>query len=115
MARAKGQPIRPVADGRMAVTRRVIRTHGHLVEALAMRGAMIRNGVQHAVTLEARLADTTTRAEAAERERDELRAKLALVAKLAATTPQFSNPIIAWEAERIRDDVLTWPESQRYT
>lgn len=29
-----------------------------------------------------------------------------LLARLAAKTPQFSNPLHAWEAERIRDEIL---------
>lgn len=29
-----------------------------------------------------------------------------LMAKLAAKTPQFDNPLVAMEAERIRDEIL---------
>lgn len=40
--------------------------------------------------------------EIARRYRDERR----LLAMLAARTPQFDNPLVAWEAERIRDEIL---------
>jgi hypothetical protein len=36
----------------------------------------------------------------------DMRRQLIAVAKLAADTPQFDNPLHAWEAQRIRDDVL---------
>lgn len=32
-----------------------------------------------------------------------------LLARLAEKNPQFDNPLIAWEAERIRDEILKGP------
>jgi hypothetical protein len=36
----------------------------------------------------------------------DMRAQMIALAKLAADTPQFDNPLHAWEAQRIRDEVL---------
>lgn len=36
----------------------------------------------------------------------ELSARLVLLAKLAAKTPQFFNPMEAWAAETLRDEIL---------
>jgi hypothetical protein len=54
----------------------------------------------------ARNEDATARLTALEAENVALRAERLLLAKLAAETPQFDNPLHAWEAKRIRDQVL---------
>lgn len=36
----------------------------------------------------------------------ELRVALLAMAKLAADTPQFDNPLVAWEAQKLRDEIL---------
>lgn len=34
------------------------------------------------------------------------RAERELLAKLAADEPQFNNPLVAWEAKKLRDSIL---------
>ena len=37
---------------------------------------------------------------------EQLRAERLLMAKLAAKEPQFNNPMVIWEAEKLRDRIL---------
>lgn len=74
----------------------------HLQETDPLLRAMETMQAEHAEAL--RRAEETGYARGVR----DMRGQLIAVAKLAADTPPFFNPLAAWEAQRIRDEVLKW-------
>ncbi len=78
----------------------------HLVEAYQLRGTMLTKSYRERKILRDDNRRMAIELEAADRTIDRLRAERLTLAKLAAKTPQFFNPLVAWEAEALRDRIL---------
>ena len=70
------------------------------------RGRILNNLSRRLRRVEADNAQLANSLDVIEQERDDLRAQVVILAKLASPTPMFSNPIHVWEAQELRDRII---------
>jgi uncharacterized protein (DUF3084 family) len=77
-----------------------------LLAAFRLRGKLLRAAVHDLEDTRQDAEQFRNQLDVALQEIDRLRAHRLALAKLAAPTSQFSNPIVAWEAQALRDRIL---------